>query len=54
MMYTESSGPPPEEDCACDADIGRVHFNHRDEVWYECMRDPRTSVTTWAILPPND
>lgn len=49
-----SDGEPDPEACRGEGDLGKLHHNAKDDVWYEGSFDPRRSVYTWAILPPTD
>ncbi|HSL14656.1 MAG TPA: hypothetical protein VK962_00135 [Actinomycetota bacterium] len=44
--------PPDPERCRGPADLGKLHHDEEDDIWYECVFDSRRGVYTWAILPP--
>ena len=50
-MMTASDGQPPAEQCATNQDVGRLHYNTADDIWYECFCDERHGVFTWAVIP---
>lgn len=50
--FSRSSGPPEPDTCRSAADVGALHHNDRDDIWYECVRDKRRQVVTWVIVPP--
>lgn len=52
--FTRSVGPPDPDKCRSDVDVGTLHHDERDDTWYECVRDERHRVVTWAIVPPGD
>jgi len=45
--------PDPRE-CRGSGDIGKLHHDVEQDIWYECVHDERTGVFTWTILPPAD
>ncbi len=45
---------PPAEDCAQASEVGRVHFDEVNDIWYECMHDKRRDVISWVIVPSNE
>ncbi len=49
-----SDGPPEPASCTSADDIGRLHHNETDDVWYECVFESRRRVYTWTMLPPAD
>lgn len=51
-----SSGEGPPEAGACEgaSDVGQLYHNQTDDIWYECVFDPRHSVFTWAITPSTE
>jgi hypothetical protein len=50
-VMTASDGQPPAEQCATNQDVGRLHYNTADDIWYECFCDERHGVFTWAVIP---
>lgn len=51
---TESNGPPDPATCAARDDVGRLHHNRSQDIWYECIFDSRRDIVTWAIIPVPD
>lgn len=47
------SAPDPR-DCQGPADIGNVHHDVEQDIWFECVFDKRMNLYTWTILPPAD
>jgi len=46
-------GPDPDE-CRGPTDVGEIHHDEEQDIWYECVFDQRKAVYTWTILPPGD
>ena len=49
----QGSAPNPGE-CRSHADVGKIHHDEAEDIWYECVFDPRRRVYTWTIVPPVD
>jgi hypothetical protein len=49
-----SGGIPDPNECRGPSDVGKVHYNETDDIWYECVYDKRRDVVTWAIVPSTD
>ena len=54
MTDSGQSAPPDPRDCVQPSDIGKLHHDPVDDIWYECIFDSRRSEYTWAIVPPAD
>lgn len=49
----QASVPDPGE-CRDAGDVGKVRHDPEQDLWYECIFEPRKRVYTWVILPPVD
>ncbi len=47
------AAPDPEE-CREPADVGKLHHDGDQDIWYECFFDKRKGVYTWAIVPSTE
>jgi uncharacterized protein YfcZ (UPF0381/DUF406 family) len=54
VAVTQGPGPPEASGCISAADVGRLHHNVDDNIWYECVFDKRRAVFTWTMLPPQE
>src|SRR5271166_779502 len=50
MRSTEGRGPPEAAQCTGVEDVGSVHHDTVEDVWYECVLDRRRNLFTWSIL----
>jgi hypothetical protein len=54
MTGREGTNPPDPRACVQESDVGKLHHDSFDDVWYECMFDRSGREYTWVILPPAD
>jgi hypothetical protein len=51
---TVATGPPEARSCSRPADVGRIHHDPDNDIWYECVHDSFRDEFTWTIIPPRD
>lgn len=54
VVTSAGQGAPDPAACSEASDEGKLYHDLSQDVWYECMFDPRTSSRGWVALPLSD